>query len=338
MSLTFLPLLTLGIDHPYYLKGCRDFTVVIPEATRELLRGGRLLTREIDGKLLVVYETDDEGVPRVSLAGQTLMFGLRLTNPYFGNVTNPVLSNAASALTPFYANTTTPSALDPVKGVLRASQVFDYTPSESSRPVSLKVTDAAANTVLTQNLLASEPQTSLDLRALPRGLYTLTEHYEGGLQHSQSFCLEPELYASTIWGVLAITINAAFYSTPPVLTIPFSSRQEALKYYVVAKNYTSTEFEQLTISDGGFNDDARPELKFDKIIPAVFSASDLSPSLLGDSSTRVVLFKSQTPITRSEKALRKIHLQRNGDTVIEHLSQPGADQPQAQLIIHLSKP
>ncbi len=336
MSFAFQPLFTLGMTHPYYSEGCRDFNFIIPAATREILRGGRILTREVDGAWVAVYEADGEGNPLVSLAGQTLYVGLSLKNPYFGNFTQPVLSDAA--LTPFYANTAAPAALDTVKGVQRVSGFYDYVPRELLRPVSLSVVDGAAHQVATQTLLADDKQITLDLRSLPRGLYTVTEQYEGGLQHTHTVCLEPELYASTLWGIVAITLNATFYTTPPAFKIPFTRRQETLKYYVVATNYTATEFDQLAISDAGFNDDARPELKFDKINPPAFTASDMSPSLLGDSSTRIVLFKSQTPITRSEKGLRKLHLQRNGDTVIEHLSQPGADRSQAHFIIHLSKP
>ena len=55
------------------------------------------------------------------------------------------------------------------------------------------------------------------------------------------------------------------------LRIPFKARAETLRYYVVARNYTASEFNQLDVSDAGFAADARPEIRFDRIPPSSFT-------------------------------------------------------------------
>ena len=77
----------------------------MPASTAELLRSGRLLTNVAVGRLQVLFE-GEAGAPVSSLAGQTLLFGLRLVNPYFDNVTAPVL--AETDRIPLYQNSAVP--------------------------------------------------------------------------------------------------------------------------------------------------------------------------------------------------------------------------------------
>jgi hypothetical protein len=51
-----------------------------------------------------------------------------------------------------------------------------------------------------------------------------------------------------------------------------------------------------------------------------------------------LLFRSQAPVARRQRGRRKIQLNRNGEVLIEHLPQPGAERATADLIVHLSKP
>ena len=81
-------LLSLGIEHPYYSEGCRDFNFIISPDAARLLRRGKCLAKEHDGKLLVLFEANDNGAPLADLSGHRIRIGLKLCNPYFGNFTD----------------------------------------------------------------------------------------------------------------------------------------------------------------------------------------------------------------------------------------------------------
>ena len=125
---------------------------------------------------------------------------------------------------------------------------------------------------------------------------------------------------------------------PPEFTVPFAAKEETLKYYVVAKNYTNADFNLLSVTDTGFTEDGRPQLQFDKVAPGAFTPDEIPLALLNEGGTQVVLFKSQTTVTRKDRARRKIQLNKNGDVLITHLPQPGEIKSNANLIIHISKP
>jgi hypothetical protein len=338
MSIRFSPLLTVGVRHAYYTDAvCRDLGFFAPPGNGVTLRAGKLLVRELDGMLHVLYEADESNAPLSSIAAQILYFGLRLNNMYFDNFTAPVIPPASSPLplTPFYGNSIAPGTLDAPIGVQLAAGLYAHTPQETTRPVTLSLSDNDGHIVATQVLTTPGEAGAFDLRGLPRGIWNIGEDYGGGVTRSRQLFVDPDLRdmgGMGIWGLLAIKIDAAFYATPPAFSIVFTPREESLKYYVVANNFNPAEFAQLNVIDAGFTDEGRPELKFNKKV------SDLAPALLGGDGASIALFESQTAIARRQKGLRKIHLNRNGDVLIEHLPQPGPDRSQAQQIIHLSKP
>jgi hypothetical protein len=150
--------------------------------------------------------------------------------------------------------------------------------------------------------------------------------------------VSPELQSAGLWGLVAITIDAGFYASPPTFTLEFTARKEQLKYFVVANQYNDSEFGLLNVVDRG--ETGRAVVLFDKVLPSLFSSTDVSPALLGDAS-RVVMFRSQLPVARNERGFRNIQLKRNGDeesVLVSHLPQPSGDRPLAHFIIHLSKP
>jgi len=150
--------------------------------------------------------------------------------------------------------------------------------------------------------------------------------------------LSAPLQKEGLWGVIDVTVDSSFYTAAPDFEIAFDAKGEILKYYIVATNYTETEFNQLSVADAGFTEDARPEVTFTKVSAGGFLSDDISPELLGDSTAQIVLFKSQTAIARQEKARKKIQLSKNGSVLMTHLPQPGTDRPHSDLIIQVSKP
>jgi len=143
---------------------------------------------------------------------------------------------------------------------------------------------------------------------------------------------------SGVFGIVEITLATGFYANPPDFAVQFRSREETLKYYVVARNYTDGEMGQLSINDNGFADDGRPRVTFTKKDPGSFTADDIAPGLLGGAGAKVVLFSSQAAVARRERARRQIQLTKNGDVLITHLPQPGPDKTNGNMIVHISKP
>lgn len=150
--------------------------------------------------------------------------------------------------------------------------------------------------------------------------------------------VDPDLAKEGVFGVVEVRIAAGFYDAPAAFEIAFAARQETLRYYLVVSRYSDAELAQLTVSDAGFGEEGRPEVKFTKVPAAGFAPDEIPPALLGGGAATVVLFRSQAPVARRRRGRRKIQLNRNGEVLIEHLPQPGAERPSSDLIVHLSKP
>ena len=163
------------------------------------------------------------------------------------------------------------------------------------------------------------------------------------LQSPVTLLLDPaheedaELLRGGLFCLVEIELAAAFYDAPPSFEIGFDAREETLKYFVVAQNYSSGEFNQLDVTDAGFGADARPKINFDRVPASAFTAADPPPALLGGAGARVALFRSRQPVARQDKARRRIQLARNNDVIISQLPQPGAAAATANLVVHLSK-
>lgn len=335
MNIFFRHLLTLGFDHPFYAQSCRDFRFFVPEVTRDLMQRGKLIAREGDGVLHVLYEARDDGMRLADLTGRTLLFGLHLANPSFDNFTEPPI--VGRGMKPFYANATTPGSMDPPLRVQVVAGLYSHAPQEDGRPVKLTLSGETGNVVASQVLAAPGPAPAFDLRALPDGLWTVTEDYGAGPVHPRRILLDAELMNANVWGLAAIKVANGFYAAPPALAVEFTARAETLAYYVVAPKLGDTEFAQLDVADAGFTQQGRPEVKFRKV-PQAEWPGDPSPAQLGAEPERIALFASLAAVPRREKSLRRIQLERNGDILVEHLPQPGAQQSRPQFVIHLSKP
>ena len=336
MNLRAKTLLSVDVTHAYYASGCTDLDFVVPPATAALLRAARMLARVVDGRLVVLYEADDAGAPRVDISGQALLFGLRLLNPYFDNFTEP--PPFGRPLVPLWANAAAPGQIDGAPtGVLLASSFYAHDPLQAARPVTLALCTSAGATVASRVLDAPGPAPAFDLRSLPPGTWTVTEDYGAGPQPAIRLVRAPGLDSAT-WGFVSLTVDASFAAAPPAFTLTFVARQQTLQYYVVGANYAAAEFALLDVEDAGFADADRDELKFDRIAPGAFTADDIAPDLLATGSTQLALFQTKTPTPRQDRGPQHINLRRNGDVLIENLPQPGAERAQARLVIQLSKP
>jgi hypothetical protein len=326
------------VAHDFYGGACRDFGFVLPRETMRRLAGVKHITRVMDGMLYVSFTAGEDGSPFLPAVGTTLRIGLKPLNPDVANFTefgfNPI---AATAL---YRNQTAAGELDDPLPVKLAGRLLVHPLADDDRPVTVTVRDASGQALRSATVAGASdgPTVSFDLTGEAPGACTVVEEYPASVSTSTDYYLDPELRQEGVLGIVEIRIDDDFYTSAPAFEIAFDARRDVLKYYLVVRNYTSTELDQLAVSDVGFTEDGRPEVTFTRVPASAFTPEEIPASFLGDAGASVVLFKSQALVARQAKGRRKIQLVRNGDVLIEHLPQAGAGRADANLIVHVSKP
>ncbi|HEX2210891.1 MAG TPA: hypothetical protein VHG93_24620 [Longimicrobium sp.] len=336
MNVQFETLFTLRVAHTYYTGTCRDFAVLIPEQTAAAMRSGRLLAREVEGVLHVLYEADELGVPRVPIAGTTLRLGLRLLNPYFGNFTALPAEFPARRLR--YTNAADPDTLAQAAGVTFVGDTFTHVLTQAGRPATVTLRDAGGAVLQQDAVTAEDGRTALsyDMRGRPAGPLTVEESFPGNVNASTALYLDPALRDAA--AVVEVTIDDDFYGAPPALQIAFEASAAVLSYYVVVDGYTNNEFNGLEVTDEGAGTEDRDPIVFARIASDGFTSTEIPASLLAPGGERVVLFRSQGELARQERGRGRIQLSRQNDVLMANLPQPGVERAKADLIIHLSKP
>ncbi len=337
MSTSFGILFSIKIAHSYYTGACTDFEYLIPSDSSIILRNRRIIVHIDKGICYFLCEKNEAGVPLVPVTGITLRIGLKLNNPYFSNFTKLDFKTGS---TPLYRNLTTSVTLDPPAETVLTGALFAYSLTKIGRPLTVSVKDAGNHILQTKTISDTDDTTPVpvDLTGYPPTICTLNEKL-GSSTKKSLYYVDPELARQQTFGILEISVTDSFYtSVPPEFILNFSAKEEILKFYIVAKNYASADLNHLSVTDAGYNEDTRPQVQFTKVSQGAIAATDISPSLLTNSSSRVVLFKSQSPIPRLEKARRKIQLSKNSDVIIKHLPLPGRDKSNSDMIIQISKP
>ena len=329
--IAFRPLWTVEVRHAFFGGACDALAFIVPPATERALAGAHAMVRERDGVLHVLIEVDEADAPLSELTGLRLLFGLQPREAAFDLITLPLgLPRGDVAV---WDNAADPDALAGPRAVRISGEQLRIEPRSAVRPVTLRLFDSAdverANTVLN---LGDEAWT------LP-GLYTRgpwrVEEQAGGPAASWTLWVEPELRGA--WGVLALTVDAGHLASAQAFTLAFSARSDTLRYYVVASRYGEADFNQVTVLDAGFAAEARPAILFNRILPADFTASHLTPALLDPSGrARIALFEAQASVPRRARGPVGLELHRNGDVLIGSLPQPGAERHDAQFVVHLS--
>ena len=337
MSTSFGILFSVKIAHTYYSGDCQDFDFLIPENSALTLRDRRIITRVSKGICYFLCEKNESSVPVVAVSGTTIRIGLKLNNPFFTNFTK---LDFKPGTTPLYRNITSPTSLDLPVEMLLAGPLFAYPLTKTARPVTVTVKDSL-NNILQTAIVSKETDTTpvpLDLRGYAPNVYSVNEK-QGSSTKKTLYYVDPDLAGKPIFGIVEIKVSDSFFTpVPPVFTLNFVAKEEVLKYYIVGKNYTPSDLNNLSVTDAGYNEDLRPQVQFTKVNQGGFTATDISPSLLTATGTSVVLFKSQIPVPRLEKARRKIQLSKNSDVILKHLPLPGIDRSNSDIIIQISKP
>ncbi len=340
MITRFRQLATLRITHAYDGGVSRDVDFAIPEETAAALRRGRMLSRVSGGVLCFLYEADAAGQPVVAAAGATLRVGLRPANPSFRNITDPAALPAAGIA--YWRNRTVATDLDPMEAREPVGRVFSHALSDPARPVTVTVEDDAAHVLRSETVTAAQgrPAVSFELAGVDPGPLTVREVYPSGPPRTTRYLLHPELAREGLLGAVELAVPASFYTSPspPAFEIALAARRETLRYYLVVTNYTVADFNQLNVDDTGFAEEQRPKIHFTKVPAGAFGPGELSTSVLGGGpGAQFVLFRSAAPVARQQRARRKIQLLRHNELLVEHLPQPRAEQPDANLILHIAR-
>lgn len=344
MSTQFRTLFTVSITHTYYTPvGCKDFDFIIPTDTAQLLKNSKMTARVGDGGLRVLFGADKNGAALISAVGKTLRLGLKLLNPYFSNFTE--LDVNFRKKTPVYRNRVAPMSLDAPLPFALVGRRFSHELTGAARPVVVALKDGQDRTIQTDTITATNDRAtvSYDLTGLDAGAYMVEEAFPGEpKKNPYNYYADPELQQLGVFGVLEIALVPDFYTAAaeqePALKIDFSAKQDVLKYYLIAKNYSNLELDQLLVEDNGAAEDGRPQVKFIKVASADFDDNEkTTAALLGAQDNQVVLFKSSAEIPRRAKARQKIQLSKNNDVLITHLPQVGADKVNGDIMIQISK-
>lgn len=338
MNIRFDKLFTVAVDHAFHPGVHGDLQLLLPADTRRALARGKLLVREKDGVLHVLVETDEAGDPLVRLDATTLRFGIRLHNPYFTNFTALPADFPARKL--YFHNHVDPTQLVADDPFVLLPSLFSHVPSAAARPVTVSLRNTEGVVVASDTLAAADARTSIpfDLRRLQPGPLELREEFPASTNMVLCY-LDPEYGPLDLAGIIEVDVAQSFYDVPADLFITFGTLEQTLRYYVVARNYTQTHFNQLDVRDNGFNEDDRDEVEFQRVAASSFTAAELPAALLAPlPDQRVALFRSTIPVPRTGRARRKIQLVRQNEVLIENLPQPSASMAGAELVIHVSKP
>jgi len=330
--IAFRPLWTVTVQHSFFGAACDVLSFSVPPATERTLAGAHALLRVLNGVLHVLVEVDNANAPLSDLTGLRALIGLKPREATFDLITTPLgLQRGDTAL---WDNTNNAATLGNPRAVRISGEQLRIEPRSTERPLTLRLFDAA-NASQAQTVLNMGEETWTLPGRYPHGEWRVEEQAAAGSATSWALWVAPELVSA--WGVLALTFDAAHLPAGQSFNLGFTARSDTLRYYVVANRFGLTEFNSLSVQDAGFAAEGRPAIVFDRVVPADFNASHLTPALLDPGgSARIALFEAQTTVARRARGPAGLALHRNGDVLIGNLPQPGAERYDAQFVVHLS--
>lgn len=337
MTIYFLTLFSLRVHHSYYDGLCRDFDFVVPPDTAQLLNRGRIIAKEMNGVLHLLYEAIDEGMmsfaPLAALTDGVLRLGLKLNNPYFLNFTD-VEPDFLSSLH-IYRKLDAFTLAEPVKAT-PVSPMFSHELA-TARPITVTLTDPTGGVVHTEVITDPDRKTvSYDLRGKTEGMYTVQEFYTPPGRSTQYYLHETFLQQGVNM-VVEMDIGEDLYSFAAPFQIPFQAKSERLRYYVATRFYSLDDIGLVEVTDVGHSEDTRPQVEFEKLLGGFAGMESVYAGnhLPGDT---MVLFRSTEEVPRRAKPRMGIQLTSNAEVLIGNLPHPGPDNTGSHIITRIVKP
>ncbi|GAA5216522.1 hypothetical protein ACFSJ3_12760 [Corallincola platygyrae] len=331
----FSKLLEINLNHDYYQGPSQDLRCALLSPSSRLLNTGAIRLVNQPGGISLYFKKRADNNPVNSIAGATLQIAVVVTNPAFAVVTD---LGAAENQLPIYRNTLSPDSFDVAVNYQNVGGRFSYPLQFGTRPATVQLLSDAGEQIeshaITADMQASTQ--SLLLEKQGPGFYRINE--AAGADNAQTLVsYQPQLPAQSI-ALLEIKIDASFYTAPPAFGLQFAARSDTLNYYIIASNYSDTEFGNLTLTDAGFAEQSRSEITFSRLESTSFGDSQISPELLNSNNSKVTLFHSQASISRRQQGPKKLQLKLDGDVLISSLPTPGSTSAKADFFIHLAKP
>ena len=331
----FGKLLDITLTHEYYQGLCPDLRFELMPDSSRLLKVGAVKALNTPGQLTLYFQKDNQGDPLQNLAGQQLKLAVTVANPKFSVITNlPKSDNQI----PVYRNSTTPSILDAPQSYQKVPGRFSYSLQFSEHPAIVQLTDDDGALVETHTISADSEASDLSLliEKYGPGFYRIKESADGNNAETL-VSYKPSTPLRAI-ALIELTLDSGFYTTPPSLNIQFSAVNDTLNYYIVASNYSENDFDKLALDDAGFSEQSRGEITFSRMESNNFTNTQVPANLLNSNGAKIVLFHSQSAVSRRQQGPKKLQLKLDGDVLISNLPTPGSKSVKADFFIHVAKP
>ena len=329
----FTKLFDINITHDYYGGSCRAVKCVPLASAFRTLKAGALRVLAQESQYSVFFEGSQTS-PLKKLKSAQLHFAIVAQNTTFASISD-TSNNRRNILV--YRNAPQVSALSNAESYVLASGIQTYEISQSERPVTLSLRNSN-NDIVDQHIISEEnglEEFSFLLKQYPFGLYSITEETASDILLSK-FAYVESIPPATI-AILQIDVNDIFYSAPASFTLNFSARSEILNYYIVASNYDNNDIQALTMKDAGFTEQSRTQILFNKLESTNFTDQQIAPDLLNKNNAKVVLFTSQSAVSRRQYSPKKLQLMLNNEVLIASLPIPGSSSVSADFFIHVAK-
>ncbi|WP_421863087.1 hypothetical protein [Motiliproteus sp.] len=332
--MSFDRLLDLNLTHDYYQGTCPDLRIEPSPETSRWLSAAAIKVQSSPGSLTLHFQKDDQGNPLRSLDGQRLLLAIVVVNPVFSVFTN--LAGADNSQ-PLYRNSPDPLSLAPPRAYQQVPGRFTYPVQLDDRPTTIRLTDHRNRPIEQHSLGAENPSTELSLLLdkYGPGFYRIKESIASDSTETDIANL-PWLPPYTI-ALVELTITPIFYTQAPSFNIHYGARNDTLNYYVVAQNYSDTEFDHLQLADAGFAEQSRAEISFTRVESNNFTEAHTDAALLHGGGSKVVLFHSQTDVSRRQHGPKKLQLRLGGEVLIASLPTPGRNSVTADFFINVAK-
>jgi hypothetical protein len=331
------PILTLGVTHTYGAVALP--TVRETQDTVEWLRGRGLGLRPFGDKLLVYRERDDAGQPRARLAAPaTLRFLLDVPDPAFATITD--LAALAAVPAPVFTNAGT-AAGDRVelRLVTRRERTREVLiPRSAGDTVSLMLSQRPEPGAIAADVEATSAAGAVTVSALDTatGIVQLTgPGVVVGTPVTVSYFTQARRPARCLAEVDLVIDQALIDARsaagrPAQYVIPFTARSLRWCYYVVTSAAVGADAVRLTVGAPAAETrglafaaaDAKRDLTQ---LPDV--ADPIGESVLARQppGRRVLRFLADQPVALSDRPIRQIALEVDGQRQFENLPNPSPD-------------
>lgn len=329
----FSRLFDINITHDYYSGACSAVKCVPLANTANVIKTSAMLALAQQSTLNVFYENTATG-PLKRLANAQLYFAIVAEGTAFASISD--ISNNKRNIS-VYRNATNVNSLDNAQSYIIGSGIQTYEILQSERPLTLTLLNES-NDIVDQNVISEAngiSEFSFLMQQYPFGLYAITEETSSDTLTS-NFAYLASIPPASI-AILKVDINDSFYAAPASFNINFNAISDTLNYYIVASNYANADIQGLSMKDAGFSEQSRSQILFDKLESTSFTDQQVSLDLLNQNNATVVLFTSQSAVSRRQYSPRKLQLMLNNEVLIASLPIPGSSSVSANFFIHVAK-